>query len=84
MKVEIPRIIHNVKGILFLGYSYFHIWQFLKIILISTFMNFLILIFIVTSHFTQQILYFVKILFCSYTIFVVFCKLRFYAVSAFS
>ena len=37
-KVKILCIIHNLKGILFLCYSYFHNCQFLKLVLIAIFM----------------------------------------------
>ena len=51
--VKIPCIIHDLKGILFLCYSYFHNWWFLKLILIAIFM---ILILIAIFYFILRIL----------------------------
>ena len=75
-KVKVPCIIHHLKGILFVYYSYFHNFQSLKLLLITIFK---ILILIAIFYFILQICsYFIsflqiKVLF-SVTIFLsIFC-----------
>ena len=82
-KVKIPCIIQNLKVILFLCYSYFHICHFLKLILIAIFMVvlFLILIAIFFFFFFFSFYEFCKFYFIA--IHFVSCNLRFYAVSSF-
>ena len=76
-KMKISCIIHHFKGILFLCYSSFHICQFLKLNLIATFTFVIVILIDIFISFYE----FCKFYFPSILCF--FCKLRFYAVSAF-